>query len=184
MSLLRLMKTNNMMREVHQASLRMEKIFKECLKADDEEVIIITDSGRDGSRMSAVLAAGYFFAARSLDLGTRVHMQSQKSKGERTEEHIEAMLDDTGYKNIIIMATNALGSIPGLGSGFRKFARSRKHKFITCTGLASLNDRQLGSVLNTIDIDYSQLWRNSLPLKDALDNGNEVNVTTPAGTDL
>lgn len=182
--LLHLLKQHSLLREAQQAAPLLTRVLTDCLQADKEEVMIITDTGSEGRMLSPLLAGGYFLAAQTLGLEPTLLLQKQKSKGEQAEQHIETMLDDSGFENIIILVTHSLGSTPQIGKSFRKFTRARKHKFISCTGLSSLQTSMFPRFLKAIDIDYLALRKKALFLKKALDQGEELHLTTPAGTDL
>jgi len=177
-------KQRGLLKEAQRASFSLKKVFTECLKPDYEDIMIITDFGREASRLSSVLGAGYLLAARSLGLEPTITAQKQKRKGDRAESRVQAMLGESGFENIIIMVSDFLGSSPRIGNSFRKFVHARRHKFISCTGLSSLETSSLQSVLDAIDIDYHSLRKKAHFLKEALDRGSELQVTTPAGTDL
>ena len=134
--------------------------------------------------LSPLMGAGYYLAAQSLGLDAKLIFQDQKKKGEDAAQVTQYALEDSGFKNIVIMAANALGSTPLIGRSFRKFSRARKHKFVSCTGLASLETRQLPGGLKSMDTDYELLRRRAAVLKTVLDQGNHLRITTPAGTDL
>lgn len=183
-SLLKLLKQQSVLREAKLASMKVQRVFAECFQSEDEDVLIITDSGSPGRMLSPLLAAGYFFAAKSAGHHPTLFFQGQKSKGESAESHIEEALDDSGYENIVIVIANSLGSLSHGRSGLRKFAASRRHKFISCTGLSSLTTGKLLPVLQTIDTDYEMMRKRGYFLKDTLDKGKQMHITTPAGTDL
>ncbi|MBL7160746.1 MAG: aminopeptidase [Candidatus Aenigmarchaeota archaeon] len=182
--LLHYLKQNSLLGEARAASEKITRIFNDCFQADDENVFIITDYGNRGRMISPILAAGYFLAARSLGMNPTLLAQGHKFKGSMADIHVETTLDESGFRNIVILAANSLGSTPWMGRSFRKFASARKHKFISCTGLSSLKTSTLPSILSAIDIDYPSLQERSARLKEMFDSGNELHVTAPGGTDL
>ena len=184
MQLLHLLKSQRLLPEARAIGLVLERILDECLAADDEEVVIITDTGNSGCMLSPLMGAGYFLAAEKQGLPVRVVMQSQRKKGQNAGAAVEHVLDESGFRNILILAANALGSTPGIGKSFRKFARARKHKFVSCTSLGSLGTDKLSALMKTVNIDYAELQARSSHLKHLLDKAKEIQITTPAGTDL
>ncbi len=183
LQLLNYLKQNNLLREASAASSRLSRIFTECLMAEHEDVLIVTDFGKGPNTLSPILGAGYYLAARSLGLEPVLVAQQSRNKGERAEEHVEQALEDSGLENIVII-TDFIGSTPRIGKSFRKQMSSRNHKYISCTGISSLSREFLPQVLKAMDTDYTELRRRSLLLEKALDSATEARLVTPAGTDL
>lgn len=184
LDLLHFLKERHLIRQAQRASLILEKVLNQCLDASDEQVSIVTDYGSPESVSAPLLGGAYYLAAQSLGMTVKVAVQEQKQKGECASIQIERLLEESGHENIIIMAVNSLGSTPQIGRSFRKFSRSRKHKFLSCTGLGSLPTGQFSALLHAINVDYSLLEKHALAVKKLLDQAKEIHITTPAGTEL
>ena len=66
--LIQLLKQNNLLPEARLTSQKLKRVFSDCLKAEDEGVIIIADSGGQNRNLSAIIGGGYYLAAKTLGL--------------------------------------------------------------------------------------------------------------------
>ena len=161
------------------------KVFKECLKAEKNEVLIVTDTGYDGKQLAPLTAECYKIAAKELGLKPKVVTEKPKLKGELAEDNIVKQLDKLPNNNIIVlMMSSKVGSLEGLGKSFRKFIKEREHRFVSTSNISNLITDQYKLLFDPIDIDYAELQDRCNKVKEILDNGNEIHVTTKAGTDL
>jgi hypothetical protein len=162
-----------------------KKIFQECLKANEEEILIIGDKGIDNNQIAPVLAGAYYLAARELNLNAHLILQDAKFKGNKADEKVINGLSDLKQNNIAILSlSKKLGSIKNLGGSFRRFSRDNFHRFISATNLGSLDIERLQEVMDAMDIDFTQLQETAERVKKKLDKGEEIRITTGAGTDL
>lgn len=178
------LKQSHLLPQAKQVAKRLESVFTKCLKADHQEVLIITDTGKHGRSLAPTLAGGYYLAAKALELPTTVVMQQFRAKGQQADLHVQQALEHSGFGHIVILVVNALGTTPLIGRSFRKFMNFRKHTFISCTGLASLKNEQFPALISAIDTDYALMQRRTSYLHHALSQGKELRVTTPTGTDM
>jgi leucyl aminopeptidase (aminopeptidase T) len=176
---------NNLLELAKQNAVHFEKIFKDCLKARKEEILIIGDKGIEENKIAAVLAGSYFLAAQNLNLKPHLILQNAKYKGDKADKRIVEGLKDLRQNNITIMAlSKKLGSVKPLSKGFRTFAKENFHKFASATNLGGLSMNKLKYVIDSINVDYDQMRERAENIKQALDQGETIRVTTAEGTDI
>ncbi len=171
--------------QIEKGSVYLKNVFKNCLNAKNEKVLIISDWGHNGNFIASILAGGYYSAAKDLELNAALILQNEKISMEPAEPKIVDALDNLSEGNIVVLSvSNKLGEIKKIGKSFRRFAKERKHKFISATGLGVISNDKLPFVLNSINIDYCKLHEKQQKIKHILDHGKEIHVSTDAGTDL
>ncbi|MBD3248951.1 hypothetical protein GF336_02800 [Candidatus Woesearchaeota archaeon] len=164
-----------------------KRILVKCIAPKkDEDILIISDKGFEDKRIAPKIAANYFMAAKELGLRPHLVIQEPKLRGEYAEEDVIRALQDLRKENIIIMALSGkLGKIKGeLGASFRTFAKENNHRFISSISLGKVKKEHEHVVLDSMDVDYREMQAKGIDVKSLLDNGNEVHITTKAGTDL
>jgi leucyl aminopeptidase (aminopeptidase T) len=77
-----------------------------------------------------------------------------------------------------------LGSIRALSHSYRNYIRENHHRFVSATSLGKLGEENYQAVIDTINIDYNKLQEKAEVIKNELDNGNELRITSDSGTDL
>ncbi len=160
-------------------------IFNNCLKAGQEDILIVGDKGTENNKIASIIAGAYYLAARELNLNAHLILQEAKAKGEKADKEIIKGLSDLKQNNIAILSlSKKLGKMGDLGKSFRTFAKENFHRFISATNLGNLNKNKIQDVLDAINIDYKELEERAVKIKDVLDNAEEVRITTEAGTDL
>jgi len=161
-----------------------KKILVHCLSVQKEKVLIIGDTGFNGKRVAPILSAAYYLAAKDLGLDTDLVLQQPKLRGEEAELNVITSLESLEDGNVIIInATNRTGSFKELSRSFRRFAKSRDHRFISTLSL-DVDTAYLTKFIAALDIDYKSLQQQSQEIKEILDKGVEIHTTTEAGTDL
>jgi len=163
----------------------LEKVFKECLKANNEDILIIGDTGLRQQNISSVLSYSYYLAALKLKLNPRLILQRQKTRGQEADDDVIAALEELNNEAIIILnLSDKLGSLKHIGKSFRKYCFSKKHRFISSTGLGYLPTEKINEFIYALNIDYKDLQKKHLEIKKKIDKAKELHVTTLAGTDL
>lgn len=163
----------------------LSKIFPSCLGITDEKILIIGDCGSPGKLVAPLLASAFYVAANSLNLNTKLVFQSPKSKGDITDDDVISSLSDLPEGNIIIVnSSDKLGSLGELGRSFRKFVAKKKHRFLSATSLGDLDTSMVDAVIDAANVDYKPMQSALKRLKEQLDMGKEIHVTTKAGTDF
>lgn len=163
----------------------LEKVFKECLNAKHEKILIIGDTGFENRNVSSVLSYSYYLAAEKLNLKAELVLQNQKTRGDEADSDVISSLEKLDDKSIIIInASDKLGSLKELGKSFRKFCYRKQHRFISSTGLGNLQNEKINEIIYTLNIDYKELQKKHLEVKKKLDNADFLKVTTLAGTNL
>ena len=165
-------------------STLLKKVFSPCLNIQNEKVLIIGDTGIEGRRLSSLLAAGYYLAAKEMRFDAKLLLQGVKAKGDEAEEQVRNNLADLREGVIILSMSDKLGSIGELGKSFRKFTKKNNHRFVSAMGLGDLRTEDTQYFLSAIDVPYKPMQAQHDLVKNLFDSAKEIHVTTPAGTDL
>lgn len=182
---LRWLEKNNLLGTAKNNSFYFKKILQDCLAAKDEEVLIIGDSGLKNRPIAPVMAASYYFAAKDLKLSARLVIQEAKFKGDEANEEVVEALKDFGRNNILILTLSSrLGSIKEIGSSFREYSSENYHRFVSSISLGNLALDKFPYIIKALNVDYVKLKDKGLKIKEKLDKGDVIHVTTEAGTDL
>ena len=182
---IKLLEKYNLIDSAKSTSIIFKKILTGCLNAKKEEVLIIGDEGYENRRIAALMATSYYMAARDLGLNTNLIMQNPKTKGETADEKVINALDNLKEGSIILLSlSNKLGSIRDIGKSYRKFVKSRNHRFASTPSLGRITNDKFSILSNAVNINYKALQEKSEKIKQILDEGKELHVTAPAGTDL
>ncbi|MBS3112550.1 aminopeptidase [Candidatus Woesearchaeota archaeon] len=163
-----------------------ENILKNCLYAQKgDNVLIIGDYGCENYNISSILSAAYHKSAQNLKLNPTIIMQSPKLRGEECDQKVVYALADLPKESIVIVnISGKLGNLRYLGNSFRKFNAGQKHKFSSSSNLGMINNLDYHKILNCLDLDYNDLERKSLKLKQLMDEGKKIQLKTIKGTDF
>ena len=162
----------------------LKRVFSPCLNVQNEKVLIIGDVGLDGRRLSPVLAAGYYLAAKEMRYDAKLILQGVKAKGDEADPFVTQSLTDLREGVVILSMSDKMGSIGDLGKSFRKFIKKNNHRFVSAMGLGDLRTEDTQYFLSAIDVPYKPMRAQHDLLKSHFDRAKEIRVTTPAGTDL
>ena len=176
---------SNLNKLARDASKKLDIVFKRCLNATNENILIVGDKGIAGQEISMVLSHAYYLTAKRLGFSCNMALQNQKTRGQEADENIVKALKNL-RKNSIIIANQSdkMGSLNDLGRSFRKLCKEKGHRFISTSSLGYIYTEKIIDVINAIDIDYDEAIKEHAKLKEILDNGEKVHITTKAGTDL
>jgi leucyl aminopeptidase (aminopeptidase T) len=164
---------------------QFKRVLKECLKAKDQDVLIVTDTGYEDRQLAPLSAKCYQLAAKEMGLKVSVVAQKPKLRKEDAEKHVIKALDEFQSNNIVILTLSSrLGALGELGKSFRKLMKEKKHRFISTSNIGKLKTSQYMNFVRPIDVDYNELKERCDRVKKILDEGNEIHVTTKAGTDF
>ena len=179
------LENQNLLELAKSNAAHLEKIFTKCLNANKEDILIIGDTGIDDNKIASVIAGSYYIAARNLNLNAHLILQEAKFRGDKADKDVIDAFYDLKHNNILILClSKKLGSIKELGNSFRVYAKENNHRFISATSLGNLPMEKFQNVMDSINIDYIQLQEKARKIQEQLDNGNEVHITTEAGTNL
>ncbi|MBW2992403.1 aminopeptidase [Candidatus Woesearchaeota archaeon] len=162
-----------------------ERVLKQCLGARDEKVLVIGDEGWDGRRISPMVAGAYYAACKNIGLRSEIVLQEPKQRGEIAEDDIVDSIDNLEEGNILVLSLSTrLGSMKKLGASYRNLCRDRSYRFVSLTSVGKISNDLLGDVLKAVDVDYKKMRDSCKKVKELLDDGNEMHVTTDRGTDF
>ncbi|MFT4304641.1 MAG: hypothetical protein ACMXX8_00985 [Candidatus Woesearchaeota archaeon] len=147
------------------------------------DIIIISDLGKEGYRIPALISSCYLFAAKSLGLEANfIHWCNEKN---RDEKQIVSKLLEIKDKSIIILSSSKKILLFSLiGRSLRNHAKIKKHKFITMTNLLYLRNELFPSLVYSMRADPKKMHNIGLKLKKKLDKAKIVRIKTKKGTDL
>lgn len=156
------------------------RILKECFGASQQDrILIISDSGENSARLASLYAK----SAESMNSVYHHILQEPQTGLSPAGEALTKTLSTFPNKNIVILAvSNKLGNLGKLGKSFRRFCQQRKHRFISTTGLVSLNN--FPAIMDAMNVDYVNMHLHGLWLKKQLDNASSMRIATEAGTDV
>ena len=176
---------NNLLEAAKSSVPVLKGVFKECLGAKDEDLLIIGDKGFENKRTAAILSGGYFLAAKELGLNIKFIVQEPKFRGDDADDEVIDSLYDLRNGSLAVMCLSSkLGSIKELGRSFRTYAKENRHRFVSTMSLGHLDTEQFQFLISSIDIDYTGLAERGRKVKELLDAGKEVHITAAAGTDF
>jgi len=166
-------------------SAYLKGVFKDCLKAKNESILIIGDTGYDRKYASAMLAGSYYFAAKKLGLHPRLFFQMPKLSGDLADKSIVDAINYLGEKSILLLAlSNRLGSLRGITKSYRHLCRQKNMRFATTPSLGHIETKDFKDLIKTINIDYPEIQKIHRKLKSVIEKGTDLHVRTKAGTDL
>ncbi|MBW2984240.1 aminopeptidase [Candidatus Woesearchaeota archaeon] len=178
-------RNNNLYDLAKGASLYLKNIFIPCLNVKDEKVLIIGDKGLKNRRVAPVLSAGYYLAAESLRLNTKVVLQNIKSRGQQADEDVIWALENLEQGSVVIInGSDKLGSLEDLGKSFRKLCIKKNFRFVSAMSLGCLPTKHVDSIISAINVNYKPLQTQQEKIKEILDQGEDIHIKTNAGTDL
>jgi len=164
-------------------------IFKQLLSFNlnvkNEFVLIIGDRGLNGNVISPVISKAFKKASDELGLNSQLVLGQVALKGENTDKEILKKLKSLPANSVLIVnMSQMLGKLGELGLSFRKFCQENNHRFISASSLGVIDNKHIKTIVNSYDIDYKAISQKANKIKKVLDKANQLNITSPAGTDL
>jgi hypothetical protein len=183
--LLQWFERNNLVEIAKANSVHFQKVLKTCLNATKEALLIIGDKGYENNRLAPAIALSYHIAAKNLGLPTRLIIQEPKIKGDKADKEVIDSFYDLRSGNLIALCLSGrLGSIKEISHSFRGFIRENRHRFVSTTSLGHLTTDKLPILIKAIDTDYDAIRKKGYELKEKLNDGGLLHITTKAGTDF
>ncbi len=176
---------NNLLDIAKNNAHHFRNVLKDCLGGEKEKVLVIGDQGFNNRHISALMAAGYYIAARDLGLKSELIIQLVKTSKDTADNTVVNAFDNLKDESIIALSlSNKLGSIKELSLSFREYIRKSNHRFASTMSMGYLTTQYYPYVINSIDIDYTKLQKKANQMKELMDGTKEIHVTTQLGTDL
>jgi len=170
--------------KVEKHSSHFKKIMKQSLKARGEDILVITDYGRNTNALSSMLGYGYYHAAKKKGLNVNLLFQDVKKGFMHADDHVVQAIKNLEKNNIVILAvSNKLGRF-GQEKSFRSFCKSQGHRFLSATGLGDVKPSYFDLFMEAMNINYSRLEKRGLAIKKKWDKAESITVKTAAGTDI
>ena len=159
-------------------------IIKKALNVKKEDVLIVTDYGREEHKLAAMLGYGYYYAAKKKGLNVNLIFQEVKKGYRQADNQVIQALRRLEHSNVVILAlSNKLGRV-GEENSFRSFCSEQGHRFISATGLGDVKVSHYDLFLEAMSVNYSRMNKVGMGIKKQWDFGKEIRVTTPGGTDV
>ncbi|MBW2987084.1 aminopeptidase [Candidatus Woesearchaeota archaeon] len=170
---------------VEDTQVHFQNVLKNSLRAKDEHVLVMSDYGKPNKRASALMAAGFYMAAKKLGLDATLALQKVKTRMDNAEPHIQKALKELPEKSIILLSSyNTLGKLHKIDGSFRRMCEERKHRFCSGPGLSELPTKKFVKLMNAIDVDYHKMQLKAERIGKAITKGKEMHITTAKGTDI
>ena len=171
-------------RPVEKNVSKFYKILKSSLKTNGEDLLIVSDYGKNNNTMASSIAYGYYLAAKKKGLNPTLLFQEPKKGFMNADPHVVQAIKKLEKNNLIILAlSNKLGKFSDQNS-FRTFCKNRGHRFLSATGLGDVKTSYLDIFLEAMDVNYARLRKKGLAIKKQWDRANIIRVKTAAGTDV
>jgi len=162
-----------------------KRILNTCLGVEDEQVLILGDKGTENHAIAPTLTDLYTQAAKDLNLNSKTIYQEPRGKGQSADNEVIYALADLPKKSTIVLnMSSGLGRLNYLGKSFRTFAKSHQHRFISSNSWLNLPSTAFPQALNSLSTDYEKMRDSCNVIKEQLDPGKILNITTNKGTDL
>ena len=170
--------------EIEKKAAHFNKIYKNCLKVKNEDVLIISDYGTSISQLPLMMTTGYVLAAKDKGLPVNVVFQGVKKGFMQADDHITEAIKRLEKKSIIILAlSNKLGRF-GEEKSFRTYCQDKGHRFLSSTGLGDVKNDYFDLFLEAMNVNYRRLQKRGLAVKRLWDKASSITVKTDAGTDV
>jgi aminopeptidase len=174
----------SMLNLVEKQSGRFHKVLKNSLKMKGEQVLIISDYGKEENILSNMLGYGYYHAAKSKGVEVNLLFQNVKKGFMFADDHVVNAIKRLEKNNVVILAvSNKLGRF-GEEKSFRNFCRERGHRFLSATGLGDVKSNHFDFFMEAMNVNYSRMKKRGLAIKKKWDKAEEIRVRTEAGTDV
>ena len=169
---------------VEKHSNRFYKILKNSLKVKKENILIISDYGKDTNNLASMLAYGYYHAAKNKGFNANLLFQDIKKGFMFADDHVVKAIERLEEKNVVILClSNKLGRF-GKEKSFRNYCKERGHRFLSATGLGDVNTTHFNLFLEAMNTNYKRMRKRGLAIKKLWDKAKEIRVKTEAGTDI
>ena len=160
------------------------RILKQCFKAKNEKILIVSDYGSEGKHLALMLATGYFLAAKKRKCDVELVIQDVKKGFMQSDPHVITAIQDLPKNSIIIVSvSNKVGRF-GETKSFRGFCRQQGHRFGTASGLGDAQSSHFSVFVEAININYARMQKLGNSMKKLWDKAKSIRVTTPIGTDV
>jgi hypothetical protein len=160
-------------------------IMKQCLEIGKEKLLLIGDFGYPTRRISPLLTACYYLAAKQLNINVDFVIQEPKRGLDKAENDVIKKLFDLPLESVVIVnVSGKIGLMDHVGKSFRTFCKTHNHKFISTTSLSTMETFMMKSVIHALSVDYKKMQEEDKLIKSKIAVGKVMTVKTRAGTNL
>jgi hypothetical protein len=147
------------------------------------QFVVISDLGKEGFRIPALISACYLFAAKSLGFNTIfIHWKNKEFRDEKLI--LQQILDLNDECIIALSSSKSFNPFKIIGSNLRKYSKIKGHKFVTMTNLIYLKNEMFPSFVYSMRADPVKMHNKGLKIKEQIDKASIVRIKTKKGTDL
>lgn len=162
---------------------KLKNYYKNGLRVNGDEVILIGDIGSMGRRVAPMMLGAHYLCSENLGLKPYVVLQDVKQRKASVDSLVKGAILQSKKNIVITCLSDKLGKLE-IGKSFRKYMKYRECKFLTTPSLGGLKTNDISKLIKAIDIDYNKLSKDIYQLKNKLDLGKELRITTKLGTDV
>lgn len=160
-------------------------VFRQCLDVKKEKILLLGDFGYPTRRIAPLLTAGYYLAAKSMNLDVDFALQDPKRGADKAEPSLVKKLFELPEQSaVIVNMSGKVGNMDYVGKSFRKFCITHNNRFVSTTSLGTMDTFVIKSVIDALSIDYNKMQSEDKILKSNILSGKTMNIKTRAGTDL
>lgn len=172
--------------ESKKTSQLLKRVLTECLGVREEEnILIITDTGFEGKEIAPTLAYAYHIASKDLNAKSTITIQTPKCSNENADTDVMTALKNFPKKGIIISTlSNKLGEVSQLTKSYRKYLRIREHRYATTPSLGFIPTTRISAITDALNISYAEAKIEYSKIREKFLNARKITVTAPAGTNL
>ena len=167
------------------SSKSLRRVFRDSLKIGDERLLILGDYGIGRRTSAPALAYSYYLAAKDKGLDASIVMQKPRDRAQEISPEVLRSLRTLPKDSAIMQCvSNRLGTLNGLGKSFRKYCKARGHRFTSASSLGNVRGKDFNTLVDAHNYSYKSMQKRQEKIKKKLDSADEVQITTPKGTDL
>ena len=161
-------------------------LLNNILKIKRNEIILIVgDTGKQGYRLSPLITMAYNFTGQRLGLKTRIHFEDENNELFDSKTNLDSALKSLTQKaTVILNLSNKMGKLTEIKTSFRKYCKTNKIRFVTTTSLGYIKTSDSYKFIKALNIDYKALKEKAIKLKEMMDFGKTIYVSTKKGTSL
>ncbi len=165
----------------------LDKILKNGWDIKEgDTAIIITDNGIGEATLAPILAQKEKEALETLGCSCTILTQDIKTDTDFLNPHIFEHLTSIPKNAIVIVSvSNNIGLIPiDTGLNFKAFILKRNLRLIYSLGLSKIKKENWDIFANTLSFNPLEHLEKLKHIKDILDKGHKITITTSIGTNL
>lgn len=160
-------------------------VFKQCLNVGKEKVLLIGDFGYPTRRISPLMTACYYLAAKELNVDVEFVLQEPKRGLDKAETKIiDSLFSLPLESTVIVNVSGKIGMMDHVGKSFRTFCKTHNHRFISTSSLSTVDTFMFKGIISSFDVDYKKIQEDGQLVISKISSGKVMTIKTRVGTDL